>query len=323
MSLKAGTARGLRFLLRRQLPSGEFPTIRSNERSFIHAQAQSNVFTTAVILHALRSVKEDAEVQAAARKGIEWLQAQRDSSGFWVFWGRSMGSRPPEDRIPADVDCSAHVVSVFRDWSVDFPYGAYARALAKYRNADGLFRTWMVGTGLDWHPAIKPFIDRRDVDPVVNANAAYLFQQQGMALPEIKKYLESQVVRRQFHRPSHYYFSAAIFVYALGKLASDCPRLTEGEMGKACQEVLLSLIAEEDIAKVTPLEKAVALSAAAKASISLPKASVDRVLAELRKLQEEDGGWQPYPFHSFYFLHYGSRELTTALVVEAMALREG
>ncbi|MBI4371104.1 MAG: terpene cyclase/mutase family protein [Elusimicrobia bacterium] len=314
--------RGVRFLLRRQLPSGEFPTLSSNERSFINAQAQSNVFTTAVILHALRPVKEDPAVRAAARRAIEWLKAQRDSSGFWTFWGRAMRNRPPEDAVPPDVDCSACIVGVFKDWDVDFPYAACLRALAGCRNEKGLFGTWIHGTGLDWHPDVAPFIDRQDVDPVVNANAACLFQRHGRVLPEVTRYLEDQILRRRFHQPSNYYVSPAVFLYALGKLASDHPPWTEGELGKACREVLTSLLTATDPAKVTPLEKAMALSAAFKGSLPLPKGAADRALAGLRELQAADGGWEAHPFHSFYFLHYGSRELTTALAVEALALKE-
>lgn len=280
------------------------------------------MFTTAVILHALRSVKDDPGVQGAAHKAIQWLKNQRDQSGLWIFFGKAVRDFPPEEQIPPDIDCNAYIASAFRDWNADFPYGMFIRELAKYQNQDGLFGTWMYGGDFDWHPSVAAFVERYEVDPVANANTAYLFYQHGMVLPGVEPYLENQIVSGQFHRPSHYYFSPAILIYVLSKLVSFHPRLMEEGRGKTCREALLAVITETDSSKVTPLEKAMAVSAALKGSIPIPRAQLDCVLAGLQELQSEDGGWDPCPFYGTYFAHYGSRGLTTAFIVEAMALRE-
>ena len=136
-SLGEGRAHAIHFLLRVQLPSGEFPTAVSEDGSFVDARADSNVFTTAIVLHALRAARGDPGVRGAARKAIRWLRTQRDPSGLWTFWGLPMRDFLPQRRIPPDVDCNACVVGAFKDWGADFPYEAFLRGLAKRRNPDG------------------------------------------------------------------------------------------------------------------------------------------------------------------------------------------
>lgn len=322
MEFEEGKTEGVRFLIRNQLPSGEFPTVISKNRLFTSTQPMPNVFTTAVILHALRSVKDEPEVMDAAQRAIQWLKGQLDPAGFWVFFGRSMRNWLPEEQLPPDTDTNTCIASAFMDWNVDFPHQEFVRKLIKHQGTNSPLGTWIYGTDLDWHPSVELFVNRYDVDPVVNANAAYLFYQHGMILPEIERYLEHQVISGQFHRPSSFYFSTSIFIYSLSKLFSFRPQFMDGEIGKACRKALMFYITETDHSKITPLEKAAAISAVLRAPIHSSDIQVDDALSWLQGLQAKDGGWNPHPLHSTYGAHYGSRELTTALVVEAMALRD-
>lgn len=310
--------KGIRFLLEQQLPSGEFPTYVDEDPSFSNPQPTTNVFNTAVILHALLPFKNIPRIKEATQRAIKWLIDQQDDPVYWNFFGKSIRDLPPTEQVPPDVDSNSYILSALKDWDVQLSHSKL-NDLMKNRNEQGLFITWIPGTNIWWDPAVEPYTSTEEIDPVVNANAAYLCYQQGIEIPKIEKYLTKKIVTGEFDRPSNYYLSAASFLYAISKSIPFNPQFTQGEVGEACRKKVISLI--EESSTTTPLETALTVSAALNGFLQYPNSHIDAAIAQLETIQEKDGSWDAYPFYRGYLSYYGSRELTTALIVEAIALQ--
>ena len=312
--------KGIRYLLQHQIPSGEFPTSLDIDPSFSNPQPITNVFNTAVILHALLPFKDNAKVHELSQKAIKWLIGQQNISGYWNFFGESVQDLPLTEQIPPDIDTNSYILSVLKDWGVQLSNNTFFNNLMKNRNKQGLFITWIPGTSISWDPEVEPYVNNEEIDPVVNANAAYLCCQEMVKIPEVMKYLEEKIVTGEFDRPSNYYLSPTTFLYAVSKLIRFNPQFAQGEVGEACRKKAMSLI--DGSGTTTPLEIALAVSAALNGFMQYPDPNIDAAVAQLETQQGEEGSWNAYPFYKGYLNYYGSRELTTALVIEAMALEQ-
>ena len=310
--------KGLRYLLHQQLQSGEFPTYTDNDPEFSNVKSNTNVFNTAVILHALLPFKNIPRVQGAVRKSLEWLMSQQDNSGYWNFFGKSVHDLTPAEQVPPDVDGTSYILSVLKDWNVTISNSPLEKLL-KNRNDQGLFITWIPNAEVWWDADVEAFVDREEVDPVVNANALHMCYQYGIEIPEIDRYLEGQIVSKKFHKPSNYYLSDSTFLYAVSRLIKFNPKFVQEETGRICRERIFSIL--EESSSVTPLELAMTLSAGLNGFMPYSDSRINNAIAHLESIQDKDGGWGTYPFYKGYLSYYGSRGLTTALVIATMSLQ--
>lgn len=232
--------RAVGFLLPNQLDSGEFATLRSKDPVFIDAAPITNVFVTAFIAQALVRIKNLPGVNRAANRAIDWLTKQRDRTGYWAFFGATARTLPPEDRFPPDLDDTACILAVFIEWQRHFGFSEMALRLLRYRTPAGTFRTWIDDTDL-WND----LLESNDVDPVVNANVFHFFRLRGYELPEVSSYLEQQIRMNQFHQPSFYYRSPAIFLHALSKSLPFNVEFRTGSVGRACRKALDAVITSQ------------------------------------------------------------------------------
>jgi hypothetical protein len=309
--------RGLRFLTARQRESGDFETLWS--RSGVlqdDDQRVRNVFVTSCVVQSLVCVRNDARVVAAVARALDWLESERDDTGFWTFNGRRDREPGFEGRVPPDIDDTATVVAALARWDrLTEELRFTASRLLEHRTQGGLFVTWIHDEAL-WRSFTRP----DEVDPVVNANAYYLYRLLGWELREVRAYLESEIEGEQYGRTSRYYYTPVAFLYAFAKAwRLDGAPIGDGVRRRAAARVAAILMSGIG-GGASVLELALGLSAASMGRMSCGSEAITSALLELLGAQGDDGGWPACVYGGDRRTHYGSREHTTASVVEALTL---
>ena len=167
-------ARGLAYLRRVQLPSGEMPVLASGK-------PDPSVFPTAVMAHSLSFAPDATDVRERA---LAFLAAEMQPGGVWKHWPRS---HPQHAFLLPDLDDTACASAVLTRAGRSIPDNR-ARLLAN-RNRRGLFRTWLLRYR---HPlAMYAFFTRTsakpfDADAVVNANVLFYL---GEPIPAVIEHL--------------------------------------------------------------------------------------------------------------------------------------
>lgn len=294
-------ARGVEFLRRVQLPSGELPVLASGK-------PDPSVFPTAVMAHSLSFVPAATDVR---RHALDFLAAEMQAGGVWKHWPRS---HPQHAFLLADLDDTACASAVLTRAGRIIPDNR--ALLLKNRNRRGLFRTWLLRYR---HPlAMYAFFTRTsakpfDADAVVNANVLFFLGE----IPEVVEQLLT-VLRVDGERHcDKWYDNPFVVLYFFA-------RALHGISTEACDLI------ERKIAAATPsnaLEHALAACAlhyfGRKADVS-----------ELHRMQMPSGAWPAVPVYhggrarkrdgTYGEPHpdtpyWGSEAWTTAFAIEALA----
>jgi hypothetical protein len=291
-------ARGVMFLRRVQLPTGELPVLASGK-------PDPSVFPTAVMAHSLSFAPSAADVR---QRALDFLAGEMQPGGLWKHWPRS---HPQHEFLLNDLDDTACASAVLTRAGREVPDN-HAR-LVKNRNGRGLFRTWLLEYG---HPlAMYAFFTRTsakpfDADAVVNANVLFYLG----AIPEVVEQLLAVLRENRERHCDKWYDNPFVVWYFFARA-----------LGGVAAEVI-----EPKLAAATPasaLEHALAACAHLYCGRS-PK--IDALLA----MQLESGGWPAAPVYhggrarrrdgTFGEPHpdtpyWGSEAWTTAFAVEALA----
>lgn len=154
-------ARGVGFLRRVQLPSGELPVLAAGK-------LDPSVFPTAVMAHSLSFAPASTDVR---QRALDFLAAEMQPGGVWKHWPRS---HPQHAFLLPDLDDTACASAVLtRAGRVIADNRAL---LLNNRDRRGLFRTWLLRYR---HPlAMYAFFTRTsakpfDADAVVNSNTLF------------------------------------------------------------------------------------------------------------------------------------------------------
>lgn len=303
----AAIARGIAFLERSQLPSGEL-------RVFASGKPDPSIFPTALIAHSLSFVPAASVVRERA---LDFLAAEMDPRGLWKHWPRE---HPHHAQLLPDLDDTSCASAAFARAGRSFPDNR--GLLLKNRNRRGLFYTWKF-TRAQWlHPLVTYFFFQRtsanvfDIDAVVNANVLFYLG----TIPETRPVIAFLVNVLRENRESScdkwydkpfvvwYFFSRA-----LHEVAPEAGEIIEKKIATATPS--------------NPLERALA---ACSLSYWNRAPSLDSLLDD----QLESGAWpaaalyhggrarrrdgsfaEPHPDTP----HWGSEELTTAFCIEALA----
>lgn len=176
-------ARGIEFLRRVQLPSGELPVLASGK-------PDPSVFPTAVMAHSLSFAPDANDVRERA---IDFLATEMQPGGVWKHWPRS---HPQRALLLPDLDDTSCASAVLTRAGRAIPDNR--ALLLENRDRRGLFRTWLLRYR---HPlamyafftqtSAKPF----DVDAVVNANVLFYLGD----VPKVREHLV-QVLRENRER---------------------------------------------------------------------------------------------------------------------------
>lgn len=311
-AVRGALSRGLAFLRAHQEPSGEFVTLWGAEEHLAAGAPVTTVFITATIANSLAACGPISMVREMAERATRWLLQQRDLTGYWIFFGATSRCLPDRYRLPPDVDDTACTLLALLRWGAPLPYQQIVASLLQARDRCGRFLTWIPDPKVD-----NPGIDPADVDPVVNANAYALCRAVGIAVPHVSDYLRAQLDSRASEWSSLYYKSPMTFFHALGRSVASDRTLVTYAAAQELRRAMRSLADSQGAPQA--LELSLAISAAARGLVPDFLTELTGVPAILSS-QASDGGWPAQGFCYGYGRAFGSRELTTALAVEALAL---
>lgn len=332
VSISAALTRARTFLLAAQRPTGELPvemTLLDESGRVVETRTDSSPFITGFA--ALGLVPDGSRAAHLLRaRAEEFVESQREWPGVWRFRGRG-------SPLPADLDstsvCHALLASRDREHRTEWLFR---------RNVDGAgrFRTWLTpGNVRTLHPLywllmlreLRPsrtfFVwrrtsaHRRDRDVVVNANVVGLLGDVPATDGAIRWILET-VRDGEEEQRDKWYLTREVLYLAMGRAhARGVHRF--GEVA----DLVAARVAERMSPRGEIAGDALRTALAASALLYLGRrdAMVDRAIAWLVSAQDQEGGWPSAPLHyggPARLSSWGSRAVTTALVVEALALFE-
>jgi len=303
-SLDASISQAESFLLEVQLPSGEFATYRSESPDFMgEVTYDPSPFVTTFVATALGGLASDHSKDACA-KAVGFLLSEREESGLWRYWSSENAAT-----IDPDVDVTCCVAAALRALTQEQQSGAVDSVLLENRNLRGLFKTWL-----------RPGHSPNDIALGVNANALYYFGEREETLPALQHI--NAVVNADKEEGSDWYYPEPATIHYLIARAYHAGVSGLGE----CQEALVRKTRnrlETSNAGDGALGLALSLNTALYCG-ARDLAGIESVAQTLIKLQRDDGSWPAHAFYAGpeppgpYAYWWGSEELTTALVMEAL-----
>lgn len=311
-----GRRLALGFLDRRQLPHGEFRTLSSpNVDMRTGLRRHSSPFVTAFVVHTLSLINEP-RARAMIRKACLFMISGWDSPGVWRYFSpRQLKGINSEElsRLPdfdPDLDTTACVADALR--RSGYPSGCGPSIFYSCRDGRGAFRTWRRTGYAENH-----------VDAVVNANVLLFLGHDG-AKDAACDYLNEVVEGGGEMQAMVYYRDPLILYYAMSRAYRN------GIIGlKPSVRTIRSRIHARLRIASTPKD-ALACALAACALMNLEETDSEHLRIALNcvsRLQAKDGGWQTLAFFSGNpgenRRWCGSRELTTAICLEAMVRAGG
>lgn len=330
--LEGCVARGLEFLRRSQLPSGEFKAYMAREgRMDENAVADSSPFPTALIAYSLGFAEAD-EAGPMLDHAARFFLAEMEGPGLWRYWTKR---HEHHSTIPPDLDDIACVSYVLRRRGVGFP--ANRALIFASRNPQGLFYTWMTARRtmplkLDylrvvlgqWANPLKLYYfwklnesEPDDVDCVVNANVL-LYVGACEETRAVVDYLLEVVRARREDCCDKWHLNRFTFYYVLARNF------------EAGVEAFAS-VREEIIKRITSaantngrigdnvLDTALAVCALLAWKSSPPE--LERAVSHLLNEQRAGGEWPSLVLYyggPKKYYGWGSEELTTGFCLEAL-----
>jgi|tagenome__1003787_1003787.scaffolds.fasta_scaffold20910782_2 hypothetical protein len=295
------------FLERRQLPSGEIPLYRLRLGGNDQWEYDETMSGTAIAAISLTSVSHPTAVTVRQR-ALGFLCREMLVPGAWKFWSQD---HPNAYWADADVDDTVLASLALERAHPHIAMGSNLELLLENIDERGRFKTWL--RSADSH---------NDVDPVVNANAvAYVGPKRDTTI--VCSWL-NRLVFNEEGIVSHYYVQSEAFFYALSRaFRRGVSQLNESRERAICQ---LAGLRKPDGSYGDVLATAYVLCALRNYQAAEGDETTE-VVDWLLEQQTADGSWPlikacagPEPPNQ-PSVWWGSAELTTALVVEALCRR--
>jgi hypothetical protein len=330
--------KGLQFLATHQLPSGQFPiqtTFHYKPDSPVEEDASP--FATSHVLYSL-SFFEGADIESMVNPALCYLKREMTRTGLWRYWNRDAiwDGRRIINFIPADLDDTASHSWLLRHYGIRYPDN---RALLVHnRDRQGRFYTWFVPrlkATLDlhyWLAALREITlermllfwrtteaDYNDIDAVVNANVILYLGRNSTTLPVIQ-WLAQVVEKGTELDNDKWYRDLFTFHYALSRC--HYAGISGFEHLKSLVITRLNEEQKQDGSFGTePMHTALALNTLINYKVDISSPSLRTALTRMMDNQALDGGWPSAPYYyggPKKYVSWGSRELTTALCLEAL-----
>lgn len=269
----------------------------SADPKFANSQALRTVFETAIVAGLLQPFVEKKHVALTLQRCRNFLQAEREVSGLWKYFGKGSVIAP-------DVDATACCLLVLPPDDAD---AATLQRILSNCDSDGFVLTWFLDRADE-----PPY--RNSLDPSVNANVFILLCQRGIESPAILKLLLDFLGSPQSKVSTTYYYSPFYFLYALSKVKTH---LSESVVSSIKQRVLDLCKSHKELGVLETAQACVTLAACGTPAV-LREPLVRRILST----QQIDGGWPAEPLASGVNrvrYYYGSRAVTSAFCLEALA----
>ncbi|MCC7542871.1 MAG: hypothetical protein IT379_42035 [Deltaproteobacteria bacterium] len=291
---RRATSAALRWLASRT-PSGEVPCLVAEHPSLEGAVPDSNYFAAAQALWSLAAVEGAAPV---VRRLIRFVESGALHTGAWRFWTPKT-YRP----LDPDTDMTACAAAAIRAVGVSVPATTTEMLLAA--RSSERFVTWVRGPDAP-----------NDVCAVVNANVVWYLGQRAETAATLE-WLLSLVMQPEASLPLGYYDTPLFLHHAVSRAYADGVT----RLGAARAEMLsvVGALRHSGGAYGNPLETALALCTLANLGERDPDTAewllgAQRADASWPEAAFWNGPEQPAPRS----LWWGSAELTTAVVLEAL-----
>jgi hypothetical protein len=335
-------AQAVDFLRRVQLANGEFQTEIGTDASLSGGEPDSAPFVTTFVLHALKELGSP-ETRDLETKALDFLERERRIGGMWRYYS---SRQYKHRRVPPDLDDTACATYALRE--AGRPIGDSTWLFRHLRDEQGRFLTWVVpnpaappcwrfrfttalerlqaGHALRLSRPPERTVDPRlletefdpvpdnEADPVVNANVILLLGE----IPETRaavEYLLDTVPYAERGRFSAYYRDEVILFYA----AARAYRRAAPSLGALRGPVLAALHARHAAGDLLSTDLSAAMTASILIAFDDRSPLLAAALDTLLRRQAADGAWERHAFYSGPSEFWGSRELTTALCIEALA----
>jgi hypothetical protein len=294
-------ARGVEFLRRVQLPSGELPVLASGK-------LDPSIFPTAAMAHSLSFAPSASDVRERA---LDFLAAEMQPGGVWKHWPRT---HPQHAFLLPDLDDTACASAALTRGGRVIPDNR--ALLMKNRNRSGLFRTWLLQYR---HPlAMYAFFTRTsakpfDIDAVVNANVLFHLGN----IPEVVEHLVAVLRENRERHCDKWYDNPFVVWYFFARALRGISREAEDLIAKKIAAATATNALEHALAACALLyvgrePDADALCSAQMSSGAWPAAPVYHG----GRARNRDGTFrEPHPDTPYW----GSEAWTTAFAIEALA----
>ncbi|MDQ3814338.1 MAG: hypothetical protein M3347_10355, partial [Armatimonadota bacterium] len=222
--------RGLEFLRRSQLPSGEFKLYGSPDMAMERERVlDSSPFATSLVAYSL-GFADWPQAQALVARALQSLRADMELPGMWRHWTKN---DLYQRYLPPDADDIACASYLLRRYGVFEPKNR-ALLLAN-RSREGLFYTWFIprfAYTLEpsyWRVTLREAVHPRgianlwkttpatpnDVDGVVNANVLFYLGESQLTQPVIDYLIRT--IQRQEEDSCDKWYGRYMFYYALSR----------------------------------------------------------------------------------------------------------
>lgn len=325
-NLENSINRAIDFLVKSQLPDGEFETyVARANNSEDEYRFDSTPFTTSLVLYSL-SFLTTPQTEKMRAKGLDFLAQEMDRFGTWRFWS---SKNPSRNVIPPDMDdtcCISFLLKKYRDAPNN------SKLILKNRNSKGLFYTWFLPRFYTlwikpkfWFRSIKEtpmrFVfwrkteaDYDDVDGGVNANVLLYLGERDETKKAID-YLIDVTLNEKEESCDKWYLTKFPFYYLLSRAYFNGI--------KSLQTTKTKITENLEIMESRLLSNPLDASLAGCTILNFNSSSVllDKILAYIIQEQQEDGSWQRIPLYyggPKKYYGWGSKELTTGFCLEAL-----
>jgi hypothetical protein len=298
--------RGLEFLAANQRETGGFATYRWTTDNSQRTKQIDTSFTVSQVLYSVTFCGDTTISRGIKERAASYLITQREPPGVWRYYGKT-----GRDRISPDVDTTAMAWAALARSGYSIPATAF-KAIRDNRNEAGLFNTW-IGDPSTWIG-----IDSRDIDVVVNLNALLFFGLAHENIAAVCNYALAQAKSERFRRGSVNYSSPLAFTHAFSRAYADGGvRCLENAVPKI-RDATLSL-QQSNGGWGDDLETA--FGALTLLNVGFRGEPLERGINVILSRQTSDGGWALTPAYraAVSHLRYGSRSITTAVCLEALA----
>lgn len=330
--INSAIEKGLDFLHRNQLSSGEFKSYRSTHPTMAEdCEFDSSPFPTSLIAYSL-SFSKSSIAQEMIKRAIDFFLNEMERGSIWRYW---TSTHPNHKHIPPDLDDIVCISSILEQNKIDFDDNR--KLILANRNGQGLFYTWLAPrfsfplslaywrvVGLE---ALKPISlyyfwklnesEPKDVDCVVNANVLF-YLGNSKETQSVIDYLISVIKNEKESCCDKWHLNRFNLYYALSK--NYFAGIKDFEIvRKIIVTRIISATKADGIIGENILETALAVCALL--NFGDDSVEIGNAIRVLIESQMPVGAWQIFPIYyggpKKYF-GWGSKEITTGFCLEAL-----
>lgn len=287
--------RGLAYLETRQLEQGGWWVCVSGTPYFEKSELRHDVFTAAFIL------REIAELSPTwIQPTLDFLNHHRRKDGLWGFYKRG-----DLHILPMDFDTSSCTGAALALAQPDIDLTAVQEQLNAYRAPQGGY--WVYAMPEKAPPGwVFPIMENVQNEHIINAHILVFQAITGIIPPEHLAYLLDILRDKRYEEKQLFYGSNLLFLYNIARAYAYIKQAPPPEL-------LDQAIA---YAPGNALGRAYLLKILSVCQPDHPL--IPTLTTQLIASQGRDGSWENAVFHRNPILYYGSPEITTAVVLQAL-----